>query len=513
MAITITKLLTKERLVLISMFFVLLAVLRLIDPDYFWHLKTGEYIFTHREIPVIDIFSFTRSGQPSVPHEWLFETILYGMFAWMGPLGVKLLTASLAMCALCVSFATLKRMAATPAVALVLLLAVFTEIMPGISPRPHLVTYVFFAAYLYVLLDFKYFHNTRVLPLLPLLMVPWVNAHGGFLLGIALVGLFTGSEWIGYWIRGRSDEEMKRRLVRLTLAAVVTGLASLVNQEFIGIWLYPFQVVGLEVTRQIMEWLSPNFQDWETRLYLILVFTTFVSYTYAERKPDLTELLVPGFLMVAGFISIRHIPLAVLTMTPFIAIALSRGSRESLSAISQRTGLTQFYKKWIGGGKQLGHGEYLLNWIVLLMVVVGLVIYYPIYHAGDKESINEGQPVKAADFVAANDITGNMFNNYDNGGYLIYRLWPARKVFVDPRADFYGDKFLKQFFDIYHGHATWKEEFDKFAIDYVICGKDAPIRQLLLAEKSFKEVYEDKSFSVLLRDDPKHQAIFAKLGK
>jgi hypothetical protein len=445
MLMTVIKLLDKKRLVFISIFLGLLFLLPLTDPDYFWHLKTGEYIFLHRAFPVGDMFSFTHFGQPWVLHEWLFEVVLYGTFAWMGPLGVKLLTTILGMSALGVTYSLLRRITVSPVYAFGLLLVTFIPFAIGFSPRPQLVTYVFFAIFLYVLLSHKYFQATRYLFVLPLIMAVWVNAHGGYIIGIVLIGLFVVCEWTSHWIGNECDENKKQRLVRLTFVAIATALASLINPEFLGHWLYPLQVIGMETTRQIAEWQSPNFQDWGTRVYLILVLAFFASYTYAARKPDFTELIIPTFLMVAGFMAIRHVPLAVLTMAPFIAIALSHGPEAGLSSLWHRTNLAGFYKRWIGGGKQLGEREYLLNWIVLMTIAFGLSLYYPIYHAKHEENVNERLPVKAVNFIVANGITGNMFNNYGDGGYLIYRLSPDRKVFIDGRADLYGDKFLQDF--------------------------------------------------------------------
>jgi hypothetical protein len=140
-----------------------------------------------------------------------------------------------------------------------------------------------------------------------------------------------------------------------------------------------------------------------------------------------------------------------------------------------------------------------LNWVVLLAVLVILVGYAPTFQARQQARANELLPIAAADFVLAHEITGKMFNNYDDGGYLIYRLAPARKVFIDGRADVYGDRFIADFLDIYNGKANWKEKFDKLSIDYAILGKDAPIRQLLKTDPAFKEVYFDQHYSVLLR--------------
>jgi hypothetical protein len=515
MMMTVIKLLNMRRLTFISMFMVLLATLQLTDFDYFWHLKTGEYIVTQGALPDGDVFSYTRPGQPwvLVLHEWLFEVLLYGMFTWLGPLGVKLLTATLSMTALGITYALLRRLAVSPSIAFALLLALFIPLSPGISPRPQLVTFVFFASFLYVLLSYKYFQTSRYLLALPLLMVVWVNAHGGYMLGLALAGLFVACEWANYWILGERDGEQKQRLVRLTLVVVATVLASAVNPGFLGHWLYPFQVMGLEATRQISEWRSPAFHDWGTRGYLMLVLAFFASYTYTARKPDFTELIIPAFLMVLGFIAIRHIPLAALTLPPFIAIALSRGPATGLSTLWQRMGLARFYKRWIGGGKQLGNGEYLLNWLLLLAIAIGLSLYYPIYHADDDDEANASLPVKAAEFVANAGITGHMFNTYHFGGYLIYRFYPAQKVFIDGRADMYGDAFFNEYQEIFGVTPGWKKTFDKYQIDYVIIGRDAPLRQLLQARGDFRLVYDDKYNSVLVRNAPRYADIIAKYGQ
>ena len=513
MMMTVIKLLDIKRLAFVSMIMVLLATLQLTDPDYFWHLKTGEYIVTQGTLPNGDMFSYTHPGQPWVLHEWLFEVVLYGIFTWLGPLGVKLLTTTLAMTALGITYALLRRLAISPSIAFALLLAAFIPFSPSISPRPQLVTYVFFASFLYVLMSYKYFQTTQYLLALPLLMVVWVNTHGGYMLGLALVGLFMACEWTNYWILSERDEKQKQRLFRLTLAVVATALASSINPGFLGHWLYPFQVMGLEATRQISEWQSPDFQDWGTRGYLILVLAFFVSYTYMVRKPDFTELIIPTFLMVLGFIAIRHVPLAALTLIPFIAIALSQGPAAGISTLWHRTGLGQFYGRWIGGGKQLGKGEYLLNWLLLLAIAFGLSVFYPIYHANDEDKANASLPVKAAEFVANAGITGHMFNTYHFGGYLIYRLYPAQRVFIDGRADMYGDAFFNEYQEIIGVTSGWEKTFNKYQIDYVISKRDGPLRQLLQARGDFRLVYDDKYNSVLVRNAPRYADIIAKYGQ
>ena len=512
MSHTAPTLLTKTRLAFVALFVVLTLFLPLTDPDYFWHLKAGEYIVSHRALPAGDVFSFTRSGQPWVLHEWLFEVVLFGAFATWGAAGVKLLTALLAMATLGVTFVLTRRMGQSPFVAFVLVICGGFVFASGWAPRPQLVTYLFFTLFLTILLHYKYYGARRALFVLPLLMVVWVNVHGGYVIGIALTFLFTGAEWLNYWFGAVRAPAQQQRLVQLTVIAAATLLASLVNPEFVSHWLYPFQVLGMEANRSIQEWQSPDFHHISPKIYLLLCSLFLISYIYAAPRADFTELLIPGFFLFNGFISVRHIPLAVLTAMPFIALALARGSTAACAARWQGSKLRRWYASTAGSGKQLGQAEGVLNWIVLVAVLIVLALSEPRFRAIAAKRA-EQLPAAAADYVISHGIQGNMFNTYGAGGYLIYRLGPERKVFIDGRVDVYGDTFFKDYNAMYFGTAGWKEKFDRLAIDFAVLDNDAPIRQLLLAEGSFKEAFRDQRHSVLLRTVPRQSALLSSSGR
>lgn len=513
MLMTIVSKLTKTRLMFGGLILVLLFLTTINDPDYFWHLKTGEYIVLQRALPVGDIFSSRHLGQPWVLHEWLFEVALYLMFAWLGTLGVKLFTVTLAVFTLGMLFLLMQRISRSPTIAVALLLTVLGPFAIGISPRPQLITYFCFCFFLFVLVSYKYFDAGVSLWLLPLLMVVWVNAHGGYVIGIALIGIFTVCEWVGYWSSFGRDLLRRKGLVRLAQVACATVAASLINPGHFERWLYPFEVLGMAANEHIQEWQSPNFHGFIGKWYLLLVLLFVFSYIYAKCKPDLTEAVVPTFFLVNGFLATRHIPLAVLAMVPFIALALRRCEMSRLIDRLRGTYLAKMYKNLIGRGPELGQSEFVLNWALLAGIGIALSIYASTFAAQEDVKLNEMLPVNAANFVLANGISGNLFNTYHYGGYLIYRFSSDRKVLIDGRADMYGDKFIADFLHIYNGNENWKNKFRDLSIDYAILSIDAPIRQLLREEASFVEVYSDPHHSVLLRNSAKYKSILDRLQK
>lgn len=482
----------------------------LYDPDFFWHLKTGEYIMGHHALPAADIFSFTRYGELWVLHEWLTEVILYGVFQFFGATGIRILVAAM----FALTFYVLMKMAGKllgdPDRAALIGFIFYIPVLAFAAPRPQLFSFLFFVLFLGILLDFKYFRRTRFFMAIPPVMLAWVNLHGAFIVGLALLALFLACEWTRVLFARERDAENLRGLRHLSLVALAAVLVTAINPQFFEMWLYPFQVVSMEASQNmISEWRSPDFHDHFYKYFLLLVIGFFLALVYSRRKPDLTEVVLPLFFVVAGMVSVRHIPLACCVMLPLFALFYRERSR---LAAFRRDGRVGKLARMLSDPPRI-ESRVLprLNLALLLTVVLAIVAVESKYRLSDPGMAS--MPIKAAEFVATHGIKGNMFNSYDHGGYLIYRLAPERKVFIDGRADVYGDAFINQYRDIYMGADGWKEKFDRFRIDYVICHLDAPIRQLLLADGSFKEVYRDATHAVLLHDSPENQAVLSMLDK
>ena len=488
------------------LFLTLVVSIDLLDPDYFWHIKAGEQILLHGSLPSVDMFSFTNFERPWVLHEWLFQVLLFSIYNLLGPLGIKVMTALLGMLPLYFAYLAVSRINQSRTLPVLLILVFIVPMFPFITSRPQLISFVFFSITMFLLVQFKYLKRTRYLFALPVMMVLWVNIHGGYVVGIALLMLFTTCEFISYWQSDRLDKAYRDQLIKLAIITLITAFSSAINPYFISHWLYPINVMSMEASRSIItEWRSPDFHLLFFQYYLFLILGFFIVYAYRKLKPDLTEVIIPVFFIAMGFVSSRHMPFAILTVIPFTGIAFVKGAAATWS----ESAVGMMCKKHITSGRQLGNTEYLLNWVFTLVAAIGLLLSYPIVEQMIQKNRDKIIPVKATEFIVETGLSGRMFNTYHFGGYLIYRLYPDQRVFIDGRADMYGDGFIQEYRKIANGESGWEKVFDKYAIDYVICMRDAPIGQLLMVRGDFKLVYDDGENSILVKDIPRYAQIIS----
>jgi len=295
-------------LIVFGFIFVLISIiLPFHDPDFYWHIKTGELISSSRSIPTADIFSFTQDGHPWVLHEWLSQLILYWVYSSFGFPGLRVLTALL----FTLSFYIINRLSyslntnlfhSTMLTGVLLLYS-----LPNCSPRPQLFTFLFLSIFIYALFRLKYVDDRSKLFLLPLIMVFWANAHGGYLIGIVLIGIIWITELIHCLVNNTSKKKTCLRTFRvLSVTLIATLLASLLTPYTYELWIYPFQVMGLEASKSfITEWQSPDFHKLLNQAYLAVIMIYGAILIYSKRKPDLTELALSGSFIFLGFLAIR----------------------------------------------------------------------------------------------------------------------------------------------------------------------------------------------------------------
>ena len=449
------------------------------DPDFWWHLRTGQWIVESRQIPFTDPFSYTRYGSPWITHEWLSEILIFlaykaGGFTFLMLLFSLIITAAFATAYL----RTPPGSRPYTAGFVVLLGAAGSNPLWGV--RPQMITLLFFSLFLSLLDRFNRSRKIGDLIPLPLLMVLWVNVHGGYILGLAAIGVYiAGNAFDLLWKRVRhreSDKVLETSTLLLIGAFLLTTLAALVNPNGVKILLYPFQTLTDPSMQQyIQEWQSPDFSQsmWIPFALMIL----FLSYTGLRggRSQSTTQTFLLLIFLYMGLRDMRNIPLFTIVAIPVIAAQL-----DALITIHPST--TPATRR-----------SSLLNGALIFLALVAVVARF-FQQAGIRESeIIKNYPVQAVNWIQENRPGGRIFNSYNWGGYLIWRLYPEYLVFIDGRADVYGSSFLSDYKGISTIKPGWQEEFARYDIATVLIEPNSVMANVLRQSSNWQISYEDQT--------------------
>ncbi len=448
------------------------------DPDFWWHLRTGQLIAETDAIPRADPFSFTLPGRAWVAHEWLTELVFFGLYK-AGGYGLLIVVFSLIITAAFL-LVYLRSPGRPYAAGFALLLSALAS-APAWGVRPQMLSLLFTAAFLYLLDLFQEKGRWQILLPLPLLTILWVNLHAGYFLGFAVIGIYIAGEAfpaLAALLRRERPPLRKASLLSLALAACL--LAALANPNTWRILIYPFETLTSPSMMQfIQEWFSPDFHQPEWMPLAILVLALIAAPALARRPVSLTRVLLAVFLGFAALRSMRHVPLFALTAVPLLAAQL-----DGLTAGRQTVRATPRFARW-------------LNPLLLGLALLAIGLRFVSVIQEQPQSEAEMYPKAAADWILENRPEGNLYNAYGWGGYLIWRLYPTYPVYIDGRADVYGDKFIYDYLRVYYGQPGWEETLAAAEVRLVLVEPDSGLAYALRGSPRWQIVHED-ALSVLL---------------
>ncbi len=491
------------------------------DPDFWWHLRAGQLIFETRAVPHVDPFSFTAHGREWVAHEWLTELLMYAAHRLAGWGALIVSFAALTTGALMIVYGRASRVAAHPFVsgAATLLAAYAAAPMWGV--RPQMVSFLLASVFVALLDSYARDGRARRLVWLPALMLVWVNLHGGFALGLALVGLTASGvaldEIVGTrrrpenpvdrrrrrldrFVRGLGSEApelAKREWVRLAWARawprvrpllfVLGACAAVVplNPNGARLFTYPLETLRSgAMQRNIHEWFSPDFHRPEAHAFALLLFAVLAVLAVSPRRARPRELLLLCVTAYAGLRSWRNVPVFALVAAPLLAehvwvFLRSRNWARGLTAAERR-----------GGGDKVVLKS-ILNATLFVVIPTGLCVAGVSRAVGRQATVEAEQfPAAAVEFLRAHE-SGPIFNGYGWGGYLIWKLYPSQLVYIDGRADVYGDEFFEGFLQTEAGGRDWRARLERDGVRAVMVVPDAALASLLREDAAWEKVFED----------------------
>lgn len=488
--------------------FVLLAAIftltagQITDPDFWWHLRTGQLIYETRAIPHADIFSFTAQGKEWVTHEWLAEVLIYAIYKLSGWGGLVVSFSLVMTAALWIAYRRASELAPHPYVAgaSVLLGALSTAPMWGV--RPQMISFLFTSIYVTVLGRYARGEaQTKKLWWLVPVMLVWANMHGGYALGLALIGLTGAGIALDELIEARGGRRLfvrvrqlfvRERPLLILFAACVVVVP--LNPNGFRMFSYPFETLNSHAMHAyIEEWFTPNFHLLISQPFAVLLFATFALLVLSPKKVRPGELLLLSVAAYAALRAWRNIPFFALVAIPLLAehawqLLESRAWCGWLRAPErQEVGK----KAWV---------QLTLNVLLLICVPIGLCVAN-VSRVVAKQTIIEGEkyPSAALEFLRAHPESGAIYNDYGWGGYLIWKLYPQREVYIDGRADVYGDAFMEETLATMAGERRWREPLDRYNVRTVLIQPNAPLASLLRQDESWQSVYEDQQAVIFFK--------------
>jgi hypothetical protein len=481
----VLKFLETRRLfvIILTLGLFIMAARRVTDPDVWWHLRTGQLILENHRIPHSDPYSFTKFGQPWVDHEWLSQVLIFGLYRVAGWGGLISFFAAMIAVAYLIVFL---RSPGHPYIAGAITVLGAIASIPCWGVRPQMTTLLLASIFLLVLEKSE--QKPWVLWCAPFLMLIWANLHAGFAVGLAFLALFLVGDGFDAALN-TAHRPFGPRFRRLVLALVACIAVVSINPYGLGLYQYPFVTLhSRTMLAYISEWHSPDFHQMRYLPFLVMILATCVLPALSSPRLRARDLLLLAATMFAALLSARHIPLYVLVSVPLLSrmVQVQLEEKSKLRLFANTSSLT--------GIKAVANAVIL----AALLVFVVLRLSYVIHHQPAVEA--DEFPEAAVSFLNQTHPPGRMFNHYNWGGYFIWKLYPVYPVFIDGRADLYGDAAMDEFFQTYTlGGPSWRTPLEKWNIRIVVLPPDAPLVAALKSMPAWKQVFENSQARILIR--------------
>ena len=451
------------------------------DTDIWLHLMTGRHTLETRALTVPDPFCYTSNltsaaypGEAktryfNLTHEWLAQIAMYLAYSATGFPGLVLLRALLliAFCGLVGLMVWWRNQG--------FLRAVASAVSAGAvainfqQSRPFLVTFVFLAVAMAIL------ERRRWMWALPAVFLVWANMHGGYFMGWALLGAYCGEALLQ---RLRERPVAGERELWLVTAACFA--ASAINPNGLRVIEIMLYYRGSAIQASNLEWQYPAF--WEPSAYSLVLFGSLAVMLIRRRQTRPADWLLLLVFGAASLLAVRNTILMGLVGSVLLFGYLPAPRRPLPVAAA-----------YAAAGALLLAGAFHLR-------------------AGESFQFHEAAwqlPARAADFLARHKVSARIFNTYENGGYLVWRLWPMQKDFIDPRG------LSEQTFADYQRIIQYAPDvdrlLDKYGIQVIVVDGferfSGQVRGLALAlsdpsQKAWKLVQADDKGVVFMRQPP-----------
>lgn len=471
-----------------------LADARMVDIDVFHQMSLIREALATGAIPRRDVFAYSPTLDPVVHHEWGTGALLYAAWhaAGWGLAGVAMMRYLLVAAITGLTYVCARRRRATDSsMALLGPIATFLLVIAVYSPVRAGAFTLLFIAVLLVLLEVDRAGARWWIPLWLVLDVLWVNMHGGFVVGFAVVGTTAAERFAVAWLGGQAIRAAARSVGHLIWIAAAMALLVLLNPYG---WEYvPYLWRAILLHRpSIPEW-APVWDVRVTRALLVVYcLSVAILISMVLLVGRRTALSVSGWAFVlvsssAALLSVRHLPIYALAWFSYAAPLFARTRLgavvESWSARLPVVAAASIAFAALGG------------WAMLRGGASRVTI--------PREPGRSGHwyPVGAVEYLSASGFEGRLLTRFEDGSYVSWKLHPAVRVSFDSRYEAaYLPGTFEQHATLFAASAGWEGVLQRNPADAILVPMTSPLRAAL--DRRIAEwccVYRDSVDAVYMR--------------
>jgi hypothetical protein len=470
----------------------------LIDGDVWWHIRQGQEVLRGGAVPRVDTWSIVGAGRPWTSQDWGANVILAagnGFGEW-GQTALSFLFGGLTVLAFWILWRAIAlRVPGIGWASRIIWLSLGLALAgPVMGVRVQVLDLLFATAVVWVCWRYLVDPRRRWLIGLPVMTVVWANLHAGWLLVFLLGGAVLVGEAFDRLLRRHPEGQPLtwRQLRDLGAALLLSAGALALNPNGADLYAYPFYTVGITaLNRYVMEWFPASLDTiFGQLLALFVVVAVLPTLLLGRRRLRTADALILVGLTVMAYQAIRFLlitgpigsAIAAVVLAPLISqTALGR----RLSPILERLASPR-----TGGLGVVNAG------LVGLLVVIGLgVSLLRVSPPAQASEIARSLPAGAVAWLDEHEPGTRIFNRYEWGGYIGQHR-PDQPIFMDGRADVYGDELLQMYVSIIGLRGDPQVVFDRYEIDYAVFPPDTPLADWFDASDRWERVYADATAAV-----------------
>ena len=448
------------------------------DMDYGFHLRAGAWTVAHGSVPDAELFSSNAATPRWVAYSWAYEVLLYALEAAFGIWAQIVLPVAMSLAIAHALFTMVRRISGQTLLAAGLGIIGILAMAPMLYGRSVMFTITFAALELHLLLRATILGDRRALYFVPFLVVIWANVHVQFVYGLFVYGCFFLQAWLDALRSNRHSTAAADAwsLARqMTWVGVACLMATLVNPYHVRIYdpIVRYLFESRVIYQHVQEFAPPSLASIPSWSLFALALLVVCSVRRMIDRPFL--LLMFGVALCVGLRSARDVWFIVVTGSAVLAAAFRGPREERLSAqpVAVAAGTA----------------------CAIAAAVNGMGITADSLRA----HLRHRYPVDAADFIASQELKGRMYNDFNWGGYLMWRL-PEQKVSIDGRTHVYSEEYFLHSLRVWRAEPGWEHDPELLASGFVLGSQGMPLTASLKRDPRFRLAYEDGTSAVFVRN-------------